>query len=215
MKQLIKRAVLPSSGPQRIVGGLRRGIRMEINFDRNTRLYLGLYEVEVDRHLRRILRPGISAFDVGAHIGYHALLFARRGRADVGAFECDPEHISVLRRNLSLNPDLEPYIRVIDQPAGNEPDQLHLDDYAYSPDGFVPDLIKVDVDGGELSVLQSSDRLLTEHRPSLIVETHSIELEKACGRFLADHGYRPVIVDQRRLLPDQRGGELNRWLVCE
>ncbi len=215
MKQLIKRALLPPSGPQRLLGGLGRGITMEMDFERNTRLYLGLYEIEVSRHLRRMLQPGRSSFDVGAQIGYYALMFAKLARSDVAAFECDAECAAIIRHNVRLNPDLAHHIRVIDRPVGDEPGQLRLDEYAYSGEAFIPDFIMVDVDGGELSVLGSAGRLLAEHHPSLIVETHSRELEDACGRFLVDYGYSPVIINQRRLLPDQRPCELNRWLVCD
>ena len=36
-----------------------------------------------------------------------------------------------------------------------------------------PGFIKIDVDGGELDVLRGAEEILREHRPSLIVETHS------------------------------------------
>jgi hypothetical protein len=48
-----------------------------------------------------------------------------------------------------------------------------------------------------------------------VVEVHSTELERACGRLLVELGYRPVIVNPRRVLPDYRPGlALNRWLVA-
>jgi hypothetical protein len=52
-KQLAKRLVLPAPGPRRRPAGLGRGVRMEIDFATQTRTYLGLYEIERNRFLRR------------------------------------------------------------------------------------------------------------------------------------------------------------------
>ena len=43
-----------------------------------------------------------------------------------------------------------------------------------------PFVIKIDVDGGELDVLRSGATVLRDHDCSLIVETHSAELERSC-----------------------------------
>jgi hypothetical protein len=91
---------------------------------------------------------------------------------------------------------------------------LSLDEWAYGT-GFVPDFIKLDIEGGELAALRSAERLLGERHPALVVEVHSASLEQECGRLMIDRGYRPIIVNPRRWLPDHRPGlELNRWLVA-
>ena len=38
------------------------------------------------------------------------------------------------------------------------------------PDGFVPTLVKIDVEGAEEQVLRGAERLLREHRPTVILE---------------------------------------------
>ena len=211
MKQAIKAALLPSPGPRCLPLGLGRGLRMQIDFRHQTRTYLGLYEIELDRHLRRILRPGMSSFDVGAQHGYDSLVVAKRTRARVAAFECDAGCISGMRESFALNPDLAPLIQPVQATVGFD---LGLDEWAYG-DGFVPDFIKVDIEGGEWEALRSANRLLGERHPAVVVETHSADLERACGRLLVDHGYRPMIVDQRLVLPDHRPTrEQNRWLVA-
>jgi len=215
LKQFTKSVLLPPSGPRPLRAGVARGIVMEMDFRRNTRLYLGMYEIELTRYLRRLLTAGSQMFDVGAQIGYHSLLFARLGGGRVAAFECDPESVAVLEHNLTLNPELAERIEVVRGVVGVGPGEVGLDEFAYSRAGFVPDFIKVDVDGGELQVLLSANRLLGEHHPALIVETHSPALEADCGAMLVDVGYRPVIVNQRRWFADQRCADMNRWLVCE
>lgn len=188
---------------------------MQIDFAYQTRTYLGLYEVELNRYLHRVLKPGCTAFDVGAQHGYDSLVIAGLTRSRVAAFDCEPTCARIMERNFQLNPALASLLEPVEAAVGEEAEQTGLDDYAYSEPGFVPDFIKIDVDGGELGVLRSASRVLAERRPPLIVETHSARLEHACARLLSERGYKPVIVNQRRFLPDHRPTtELNRWLVA-
>jgi len=63
------------------------------------------YEPLATSVVKRCVRVGASVVDVGAHIGYYTLLFARlvgpTGR--VVAFEPDPENFGLLERNVALN----------------------------------------------------------------------------------------------------------------
>ena len=63
---------------------------------------LGTYERGTVRACRRLLRPGMTAMDVGAHAGYYTVLFSRLvgpvGR--VFAFEPHPTTFAVLERNV-------------------------------------------------------------------------------------------------------------------
>ena len=213
MKQALKRMVLPSAGPRRLPFGIGRGVRMRIDFQQQTRTYLGLYEIELSRYLRRILRPGVTAFDVGARHGYDSLVIAKHTRSAVAAFECDASCVADMSESFALNPALAGLIRSVQAMVGADPGELRLDDWAYD-DGFVPDFIKLDIDGGEVGALHSADRILSERHPSLIVEVHSRELERDSGAILAAHGYHPIVVSQRKIAPDFRPDEHNRWLVA-
>jgi hypothetical protein len=184
---------------------------MNIDLACQTRTYLGLYEVELNRHLRRILRPGIRSFDVGAQYGYDALVIAQRTGALVASFECDPWYVKSMCETFALNPGLAPLIEAVEAMVG--PGGLGLDEWAYGK-GFVPDFIKMDIEGGEYDALVTATRILGERHPSLVVEVHSLEQERKCGELLVRHGYRPIIVNQRGLWPDRRPTEHNRWLVA-
>ena len=81
---------------------------LEIRF----REHLGLvargaraYETRYVDVLRTLVRPGDSVFDIGANIGFYAVLFSRwvgpTGR--VFAYEPDPSNLALLRRNLKFN----------------------------------------------------------------------------------------------------------------
>ena len=68
--------------------------------------------------------------------------------------------------------------------------------------GSFPDLIKVDVEGFELEVLQGATRLLHTHHPALVIEIHPPQLalsggsEDALFSLLSDSGYAWQIIHQ-------------------
>jgi methyltransferase FkbM-like protein len=53
-----------------------------------------------------------------------------------------------------------------------------------------PDVIKMDVEGAEVLVLQGATRALSEYHPSLFVEIHGTEQHRDCHDFLTSKGYR-------------------------
>jgi hypothetical protein len=188
---------------------------MDIDFGVQTRAYLGLYELELNRHLRHLCPPGTHSFDVGAQFGYDALILAKLGGERVASFEADPACLEAMTANFALNPDLGPLITPIVAVVGTGAEEtLSLDDYAGSAEGFVPDFLKIDVDTAEADVLEGASGLLADRRPDVLVEVHSEELERRCGGLLMARGYRPTIVNQRQVLRDYRPIAHNRWLVA-
>ena len=73
--------------------------------DRFNLSVLGIYERKMTQLIQSHVRPGDTAIDVGANLGYYTLLLARgvgpQGR--VIAFEPDPDNFSLLERNVSAN----------------------------------------------------------------------------------------------------------------
>jgi precorrin-6B methylase 2 len=219
--KLVAEPLLPD-GPavRRIPLGLARGVRMEIDFSFQSRLYAGIFEIELARTFRALCRPGTDCFDVGAREGYFTLALAKLSAGGrVLAFEVDPAWCDSLRRNIDANPFLVPRPEVrqahVAASTDHERGDVTLDDSAFSDDGFVPDLIKIDIEGGELRALRGAERILAERSPHLVIETHSLELESGCAELLAGHGYRPRVVKPRRWLPEVRTAHHNCWLVAE
>ena len=214
----LKHRVLPRGTHLREVRfGLARGAILPLDFSQHTRLYLGLYEIELNRFLRAFAGRGLRSFDVGAQIGYDALLLAHLTGAPVMSFEADPALADALTKTLTANGAVGSLIEARHATFARSTGfdgTLALDDVAFG-ENFVPGLIKIDIDGGEVDALKGAARILREIRPHLIVETHSPALEEACGLLMCEAGYRPVIVHQRRLWPDYRPTAQNRWLVAK
>jgi hypothetical protein len=190
---------------------------MEIDFSYQSRMWLGVFEHELAHSFRAFCGPETSAFDVGAREGYMTLCLARLSPGGrVLAIEADPTECERLRRNIAANPLLvpAPEVRVARVTGRTDGADVTLDHVAFAADGFVPDLVKLDVEGWELKALQGAERLLAERRPHLVVETHSAELDHDCRALLVAHGYSPYVVEPRRWLAEVREGH-NRWLVAE
>lgn len=167
------------------------------------------------------LRPGDRVIDVGAHIGTFAVAFgARVGESGrVSAFESLAGHCRLLEDNVARN-GLEGIVEVwqavitgrggrfeAEVREGNTAatrfrradgplPPLALDDWwqRLQPQRPRIDLIKVDVEGMELEVLESACQILGACRPMLYVEVHRAHLG-ALGvadldRFLCERGYR-------------------------
>ena len=65
----------------------------------------GPYLPYTTRLITRLLQPGATAIDGGAHIGHFTLAFARAvgSTGRVHAFEPEPRNCSLLRKNIALN----------------------------------------------------------------------------------------------------------------
>lgn len=165
--------------PSKVVSIL--GNKMKL--DRNDSLELsvwGVYEPYETSLFQQASKPGLTALDIGANIGYYTLIMAKgigpKGR--IYAFEPDRENLSTLQENLGLN-GYEKNVQVEQLAISDQAGALQLyvaednlgDHRAYETPGrkavTVPtlsidaylkgqtvDLIKIDVQGAEGPVLK-------------------------------------------------------------
>lgn len=216
MLSALKSALLPADErPIRIAAGPLRGV---VFFDRPRNVQqtrFGLYERETYGILRRAMREAEWMVDVGAGGGELVCAFARRVPGPVIAVE--PFDDSVRRMKLAgvANGVLD-RISIEERKVGHQPDRVALDDLPVPRDR--PGFIKIDVDGGEATVLKSGRSLLSEARPLLLVETHSAALEENCIGFLTELGYRCRVIKQawwRNLAFRETRPAFNQWFVAE
>jgi len=169
----------------------------------------GQHEAGTERFLLDHLAPGTAFLDVGANVGYFALLAACRGGVRAVAFEPQRAVAELLERSAAANgvadrvrverlalSDAPGLLRMTScpgntgharlAPAGGEglqPEPVAvaaLDDWlAANPVGPVS-ACKIDTEGAELRVLRGMVRLLERDGPALAVEV--------IGEHLADFG---------------------------
>ena len=216
----VKNALVPEE-PQyyTVRAGIAKGAVLFTSARFSTRLLFGLYESEIADCVRRSVHPGSVCYDIGGAEGYYALAFARLAAPGrVYSFEIEERLASLLETVVARNTHLGSAISVHRLRIGTESGDglASLDNLVYTQGWPVPDVIKMDVDGGEVDILTGARRVLRERHPKVIVEVHSIELEQGCSRLLSEAGYTPVVIDNRTFMAENafRQGH-NRWLWAE
>jgi len=174
-------------------------------------IYLGLHEFEDMAFTLHYLRPGDLFLDLGANVGTYTVLASRVRGARSFAFEPDPDSAAKFARNVAAN-DIGDLV-TLHQCALGEADgeaafslglgtgnQLVQADGAATRrvalrrlDGVLgdenPDMMKIDVEGGESGAIRGAAATLA--KPSLnaiLIETVEPDTERA----LAAAGFRRV-----------------------
>ena len=80
--------------------------------------------------LKRLVRPGVVFYDIGANLGMHSRFAARFGAGQVFAFEPMSENIVLLRQNVALAGENAGKIRIMQMSAGDQDGEeaLQVDD---------------------------------------------------------------------------------------
>jgi FkbM family methyltransferase len=164
-------------------------------YDHCPRAYQPLYAVykavadrAERRLLRSVLRPGMTAVDVGANIGVYSAFLADlvKPNGRVYAFEPEPRNFGFLEERASRSPCIVPVRAAVGEHSGMLKlylsDDLNVDHHTYYAgegrrstevqvirlDEFVTtgtriDFIKLDIQGYELQALKGALRVLTEN----------------------------------------------------
>src|ERR1700752_73320 len=207
------KALLPSGREYRkIARGPAKGCVMAVDFRSDLKAYLGMFEYELTPHFKRMLKPGSTCFDIGGSGGYHSLVMAKATGGRVASFECNHDGAEEMRRIFAQNPGLS--IEVIEAYVGAKNGDGFITIDKAARDFFVPNVIKLDIEGAEDSALEGSSETLANHHPALIIEVHGADKEANCIALLHSFGYDIQVINPGWFLKDPFRGGYNRWLAA-
>ena len=157
-----------------------------------------------ERHLlKQLVRPGMNVVDVGANIGFYALMLNSylNGQGAIICLEPDPTNLIELLANVAAN-RLEQQISILPMAAGSEDGTVSFEpglNAHAAENGTMQvavrkldslnlaqvDFIKMDVEGYEGAVLDGARSLIERCRPTLFLELHP--------RLLTAHSHGEIV----------------------
>ena len=186
--------------------------------------WLGSYEFAKQQRMVDIVKPGNVFFDVGAHVGFYTLLASSLvgETGKVFAFEPLPRNLGYLEKHLQLNAvanttlfkaavsDSSGELR-FQEGAGHSMGQIHaegtlvvpcvsLDDLYARKAIPLPDIVKIDVERAEASVLRGAENILRHSRPTIFLATHGAEVHAECLAILGSFGYACSALEENQTL---------------
>jgi hypothetical protein len=216
----LKRLLLPSGRSVRTIQtGILAGVAMNLDFAQHTQRWLGLQERELNKWLRHLSVGIRTAIDVGANDGMYTLYFLVKTPAQkVFAFEPASDSIEQMKRNLVSNGlENDRRLELVTQHVGAVARGQYVTLDSYLDRIKFPCFVKVDIDGGEVLLLEGARQLLSSGRVRWIIEVHSVALQEQCLDIFRRANYRTVVVRNawwRHFLPELRPGDLNQWIVA-
>ena len=202
----------------RILFGPARGNYLPLNLKIHLRVQLGLYEREIAGIVRELIKPGDVCYDIGSNVGYYTTTLAKLAYpGKVFGFEPDDRIFPLLQSTLRWNRRLRPTINIFPYFLGDNADgkrRFTLDLLVYKENFPPPDFIKMDIEGAEIDTLRGAERLLKEHSPKFVIETHGKDIEDQCIGLLRSNGYEVTVIDQNALISEHRPLDHNRWIAA-
>ena len=192
--------------------GINEGFRWVVGSNVHA-CWLGHYEAEKQAAIRRIVKPGMKVFDLGANAGFYTLAFARLvgDGGHVWAFEPLAENVRNLQRHVALNvlanvtvvqaavsdrAGVAGFDRSVNNSSGHLAPgggdlvrTIALDDFCDQAVIDCPDVIKFDIEGGESAALLGAAQLIAQGKATILLALHGREQEKKCLSILQDARY--------------------------
>ena len=205
--------LIPKSHVTKVRSGVNKGARWVVGTSIH-RCWLGSYELDKQKLLNRLVKPGMTVWDVGANAGFYTLAFSKlvgpTGR--VFAFEPLGDNIQKLNCHIRLNKLIN--TTVVQMALGDSSGLCGFDTGISHQKGFLsrdrsdylvpcltaddflkirpealPALLKIDIEGAESGMLEGARAFLTEHRPALLLALHGQDQVERCYRILGEIGY--------------------------
>lgn len=210
--------LLPRGMMVSVCSGVNRGFRWMVGSSTHG-CWLGTYEADKQDAVRRLAKPGMTIFDVGANAGFYTMAFSRlvgaKGR--VYAFEPLAGNVANLLKHVAINnagnvtviqtavADRSGIV-AFQRGANNAIGMIavngeywvpavSLDELIQKGTAAVPDIVKMDVEGAESRVLEGAGLLLNRRKTVWLVAMHGEEQKRRCQSLLTEAGYRLYSLD--------------------
>jgi FkbM family methyltransferase len=223
LRRMLNRAAPVGLSQAVVAAGELEGFSLLLDLQSEKDYWLGTYELELQSALHKLVKPGMTAYDVGANIGYISLILARLvgDTGQVFAFEALPANTKRWKTNVQLN-GLSDRMHLFSGAVSNSTAPVHflvhnsggmgkvvgsagrentyqneievagtsLDDFIFNLGNPTPQVIKMDIEGGEVLALPGMHRLLSEKHPVLLMELHGHDSSQVAWQILTGLGYR-------------------------
>ena len=186
---------------RRFIGGKLKGLWGYFDLAQDTQSWRGIYEVEQQDWLQRATKPGSVCIDVGAAEGFFSLLFGKLAGSSGQVISFEPtgrgeEIENLFAWNASMGvASLEIVREFAIGPNTTEVQGVSVDTVVGKMALSRVDVVKIDVDGAEMDVLEGMRGVIEKFHPHLSVELHSPELYAQVKAFLEGYGYEMKLVD--------------------
>ncbi len=164
----------------------------------------------------------MKVYDIGANVGFYTLFMSRfvGPEGKVFAFEPLPRNIQFLKQHVTLN--LIENVHIFECALGDKSGEALFDTHQnvfegkislkgdlkikmYSIDDLIHDhliepaaLVKIDVEGGEFSVLVGGTNYFRTVKPVIFLATHGKEIHNRCCQLMKEWGYNIYSIDQQQ-----------------
>lgn len=205
--------LLPKDCSLPILQGRLRGKKWIVGSG-NHGCWLGSYENALRRIFEAEVGLDATVFDIGAHVGFYTLLSSVivGPNGKVFAFEPSSDNLRYLEAHLELNGIRNATVVTaavsrsngtvlfskgrdsstghVSSAGGLAVRAVGIDDFLADKGNLAPDFLKIDVEGGELEVLEGAKDTISRYHPTIFLETHGPDMHSACCQLLRSFGYK-------------------------
>lgn len=176
-------------------------------------MWLGIYEKEKQKAISKLVKPGMICYDIGAHVGFYSLLFSKLigNNGYIYAFEPLLRNVELLKKHLKINTikNVKIITALVSEKLGytkfdNSNDSftgkisnkgikiktISIDEEINNKNISPPNIVKIDVEGHELFVLNGMKKTLILYKPILFIALDNKKTKKNVFIFLNDLGYK-------------------------
>lgn len=210
--------LIPPKMVMRVISGPLKGKKW-INDAHNVSVWLGTYERKQTELFVLKSKGKKVLWDLGAHVGYYTLLFLSRNQnSSAFCFEPLERNNLYFKEHMKLNgikdyelfavavsdrEDILSFTRGKSTVAGKLSETgemqikaIKLSDWFEEGKMSCPDVIKIDIEGAEVDVLNDIKDLLKTHKPTLFLSTHGQNVHDDCVLILRSLGYTLTPLDK-------------------